>query len=385
MNVRDVAAVIVLAMLSSVALAAEASAPRPPSSRATPAKFYAGADISMLPEIEKLGGAFHDSDGRATNAIAILRGAGCNLFRIRLFVDPDPDFARSHGATQGLPYVRALCKRIKSAGGELLLDLHYSDTWADPGKQFKPAAWKDLEFDALERRVHDYTADVLKALREDGVVPEMVQVGNEIASGILWPDGKVAGAEGDDEAKQWEKFARLVRAGVTAVREASTPKRPIRIMIHIHGGGKKGMAKWFFGEKLAKYPIDFDIVGLSFYPTWEDEFDALKPNLADAVAATGKDVLIAEVSYPWKEIPDIKNKPTLHWPRTPAGQLQFLRDLTAAVKAMPDHHGIGWVYWYPEAIPVGGRRIWRGGGEAVFDEKGNALPSLSAFAVSQRD
>jgi arabinogalactan endo-1,4-beta-galactosidase len=345
--------------------------------------FYTGADISMLPEIEKKGGVFR-ADDKPGDALHILHESGCNLWRIRLFVNPDPDFSKNHGATQDLTYVRALAKRIKAIGGVFLLDLHYSDTWADPGKQFKPAAWKDLDFDALEKRVHDYTADVLKTLTDDGTRPNMVQVGNEIASGILWPDGQVWKSGGNaDTAEQWTKFTRLLNAGCKAVREASTPDHPIRIMLHVHGGGKPGLAKWFFSEKLGSHPVDFDIVGLSFYPAWDDEFDALKQNLIDAIAATGKDVIVAETSYPWKEIPDIKTKPALHWPQTKAGQGIFLRELTAALRAAPQGHGVGFIYWYPEAIPLKGRPIWRQGGEALFDENGNALPALAEFRVDR--
>jgi arabinogalactan endo-1,4-beta-galactosidase len=150
-------------------------------------------------------------------------------------------------------------------------------------------------------------------------------------------------------------------------------------MLHVHGGGKPGLAKWFFADKIGN-KVDFDVVGLSFYPAWDDEWDALKGNIADAIAATHKDVIVAETSYPWKEIPDLKTKPTLHWPQTPAGQEKFLRDLVALLKAAPDGHGAGFIYWYPEAIPLPDKRpIWRQGGEALFDEGGNAQPALNAF------
>jgi arabinogalactan endo-1,4-beta-galactosidase len=363
-------------VLASAVLAAEPADKKPTT-------FYAGADISMLPELEKAGAVYRDRDGKPGDALTLFRDHGWNLFRVRLFVDPDPDYAKSHGAIQDLAYVRALAKRIKSAGGQFLLDLHYSDTWADPGKQFKPKAWKDLDFDALEKRTHDYTAEVLKDLIGNGAAPEMVQVGNEIASGILWPDGKVWNPPDNNEDAAWQRFARLLNAGVRAVREASPADRPIRVMLHIHGGGKPGLAKWFFVEKLGKYPVDFDVVGLSFYPTWDDQFDALKQNLADVATLLKKDVVVAEVSYPWKAIPDVTKKPTLLWPQTPQGQLQFFRDLCDALRATPDSHGIGFIYWYPEAIPIPGRRIWREGGEAIFDDKGNVLPAIELMQKPQ--
>jgi arabinogalactan endo-1,4-beta-galactosidase len=343
-------------------------------------KLLAGADISMLPEIEKAGGVFKTADGAAGDAIKILHDDGCQLFRVRLFVDPDTDFNRSYGATQDLKYVRALAKRIKSAGGILLLDLHYSDTWADPGKQFKPAKWKDLDFPSLKQKVHDYTVEVLKDLKENDASPEMVQVGNEIASGMLWPDGKVLNASPETEAQQWQRFSELFSAGAKAVREASTADHPIRIVLHIHGGGKPGLAKWFFG-KFNQDASDFDIVGLSFYPAWGDSIDALKGNVDDVINTLGKDVLIAETSYPWRELPDIKNQPAMKWPQTREGQKQFLEDLKTLLRAAPQHKAIGYAWWYPEAIPAGSLHVWRNGYEALFDENGKALPALAEFRM----
>ena len=234
--------------------------------------FITGCDVSMLPTIEKAGGVFRDN-GKPGDAIQIMRAHGCNLFRVRLFVNPSSDYASTYGAVQNLPYVRALAKRIKASGALFLLDIHYSDTWADPGKQFTPAAWKNLGFDALNQQVHDYTISVMSNLRDSGVTPDMVQVGNEITAGILWPQGQVLDVPKDEETRQWGRFAKLVGTGCKAVRSFQTEDHPIRIMIHIHGGGKEGMAKYFFG-KFKLDPADYDIVGLSFYPAWEDSIDS---------------------------------------------------------------------------------------------------------------
>jgi arabinogalactan endo-1,4-beta-galactosidase len=364
----------VLLLMSATATCA---APPPPPSR--PREFIAGADVSMLTEIEKAGGVFR-RDGKSGDALEIMRAGGCNLFRVRLFVDPEKDFNKNHGATQDLPYVVALTKRIKASGATLLLDLHYSDTWADPAKQFKPKAWESLDFDALEKQVHDYTASVLKALADAGATPDMVQIGNEIAGGMLWPDGKVLNAPKEQEAQQWKRFARLLNAGARAVREAAkASQQPIRVVIHIHGGGKPGLPKWFF-EKLAQHgPVDFDIVALSFYPAWDDSLDALRKNLDDNANAIGKDILIAETSYPWRPMEGHADKRTMTWPQTREGQQKFVTDLSDAIRATPNNRGLGFVWWYPEAIPLEGRRIWRGGAEALFDEKGAALPALDTF------
>ena len=341
--------------------------------------FLAGADISMLPEIEKLGGAFRDGDGQPADAVRVLRDHGCNLFRLRLFVDPTDDFDKSYGATQDLEYVVALARRVKAVNARFMLDLHYSDTWADPGKQFKPAAWKDLEFDALQRQVHDYTAAVLKRLGDEDVMPDMVQVGNEIAGGMLWPDGKVLGAAAGQEDQQWQKFARLFNAGARACREAKRPDgKPIRVVLHIHGGGKNGLPRWFF-EKFARYQGDFDVIALSFYPAWDDSLDQLKLSMAEVIHLFHKDVLVAETSYPWRTMPEHAAKATMRWPHTPQGQAQFLRDLAVAIRSAPERRGIGFIWWYPEAVPLPGRHVWRGGAEALFDEQGRPLPALGVF------
>jgi arabinogalactan endo-1,4-beta-galactosidase len=344
--------------------------------------FYAGADISMLPEIENAGGIYGEN-GKPTDAIAAMRKRGCNLFRVRLFVNPDPDFHKTDGATQDLAYVRALAKRIKSAGAAFMLDIHYSDRWADPAHQDTPKAWSKLDFDALERKVHEYTASVLKDLIENDAAPEMVQVGNEIASGMLWPLGRIGGSKSpDEEQAQWARLARLINAGARAVREASAPERPIRVVVHIHGGGRAGLPKWFLG-KLHANPVDYDILALSFYPAWEDSLDALKQNMQDVVTGWNKEILIAETSYPWKEMEGIKNPSLMKWPMTPDGQAQFVRDLTAAIKSASNGKGIGFVWWYPEAIPVKSLRIWRNGAEGLFDEQGRPLPALEAFSVKK--
>jgi len=345
--------------------------------RAAEREFLTGADISMLPVIEKAGGVFRQNDEPA-DAIHILHDHGCSLFRVRLFVKPDPNVARSDGAVQDLDYVRALARRIKAVGATFLLDIHYSDTWADPGKQFTPHDWSGLDFDALEKRVHDYTAAVMTDLRDNHALPDMVQVGNEVTAGILWPQGKVLDAPPATEAEQWARFSRLLNAGSKAVREFDTPGHRIRIVIHIHGGGREGLPKWFF-SKFNRNPVDYDVVGLSFYPAWNDSIDALKQNMADTIAATGKDVFIAETSYPWREGGGIEKNSAMRWPLSPAGQKQFVQDLTAVIRAAPQHRGLGFCWWYPEAIPVADLRIWRGGAEALFDQHGIALPALDAF------
>lgn len=333
--------------------------------------FLRGCDISMLPFLESHG-AVYRLHGVREDAIRIMRDSGCNVFRVRLFVQPDPH--ERYGAIQDLAYVRALARRIKASGAMFLLDFHYSDTWADPAKQYTPAAWKGQDFAALKRTIHDYTASVIAALKSDGDTPDLVQLGNEETAGILWPVGQISNVKDD---AQWQRFAGLVNSAASAIREAQTPAHKIRIIIHIHGGGRAGLPKWFFGE-FNRYAVDYDIMGLSFYPAWGDSLDNLKQSLKDIVPKYGKDVLLAETSYPWKELPDIHEK-AMTWPQTPQGQKTFLEDTARVLNDVPDHHGLGFVWWYPEAVPVAGMAIWRSGDEALFNSSGEALPALLEY------
>ena len=339
-----------------------------------------GADISALPWIESLGGVFRDHR-KADDEIAILRRHGCWLFRVRLFVDPSQDFAKTWGATQDLASVRKLGRRIKAAGGEFLLDLHYSDTWADPTHQTKPKAWQSLDVDGLTSRVGEYTTDVLRDLDAAGARPDWVQVGNEITSGMLWPEGKLYGGPKADEPQKWRNFVRFVDSGVKAVRAFERGGAKIRVILHIHGGGRAGLPQSFF-KRFAEAgggAVDYDTIGLSFYPTWKDSLADLKNNLADLVTAQGKDILLAEVAYPWAAVEGIEGRESMQWPMTPAGQADYLRETVHALQDVPDGHGIGFVWWYSDSIPVKGQRIWRGGNEALFDHAGDALSTLDLF------
>jgi arabinogalactan endo-1,4-beta-galactosidase len=348
--------------------------------RQAPGTFFAGADISALPDMEKAGAVYRDEQNRPGDALAILRSHGCNLFRVRLFVEPQQNSHNPGGPVQNLDEVLGLARRINSANATFLLDIHYSDTWADPAHQIMPASFAGLHGQQLEQRVHDYTAGVLKTLGENDVMPQMVQVGNEITCGFLWPDGLLWKAQGEKEDQQWREFARLLAAGCRAVREASTPTRPIRIVIHADGGGGPGSMA-FFQKLHATMPIDFDVIGLSFYPAWGNSIDTLKKSLPVLIATYHKDVFLAETSYSWAELPNI-HRPAMIWPQTPEGQEEFLKAVTQLCRSQPGGHGIGYAWWFPEAIPIAGHGSWRGGREALFDRGGRLLPAADLMRVT---
>ena len=337
-------------------------------------EFLVGGDISALTRIEQAGGVFQD-EGKPGDAIEIMSKYGCNCFRLRLFVNP----AGSGVVVNDLAYTIKLAKRIKAAGARLLLNFHYSDTWADPGHQSKPKAWEGLDFESLERRVYEYTRACISEFKRAGVLPDMVQPGNEIAPGMLWPDGKLYGV-GEPE-KQWDKFARLLRAGVRGVEDASGGD-DVRIVLHIHSGGDWSRTKWFF-DHIEKRDVPYDIIGLSYYPWWHGSMDDLKGNLSKTAATFDKDIFVVETAYPHRvarvsKAEEGKDK-NMRWPMTAPGQKAFLTELVTTVRETPQDRGIGVLWWYPESIPVSGLRIWCGGANAMFGSNGNTLPALSAF------
>ncbi|NQT85157.1 glycosyl hydrolase 53 family protein [bacterium] len=334
---------------------------------APPKPFLFGGDISMVTKIEALGGVFRDK-GVQDDPIAIFRRNGWNVGRLRLFVAPN----HQNAVVNDLPYTLALAKRIKASGMQFLLDIHYSDTWADPGHQTKPAAWKDLPFDALVQKVHDYTAAVLAAFQKNGAPPDIVQIGNEITPGFLWPDGKLYGDNRSPE-ERWKRFTRLLKAGIAAARESADAPS---VMIHIDKGGQPAVTKWFFTH-LQKHEVDFDVIGLSYYPWWHGSMANVRKNLHDTAKTFGKDILVVETAYPYRG-QDWAKKANMAWPISPEGQRAFLAELVQAVRQTPDGRGIGVVTWYPEGILVDGLKVWNGGSTALFDDEGNALPALRA-------
>lgn len=366
---------------------------KPISSRAeptsTPTAFLLGADISVLPQVEKRGGIFRDA-GAPGDAIAIFERDGWNCFRLRLFVNPN-----GRGAVvNDLSYTCRLARRIKQTGASLILDIHYSDTWADPQHQITPRQWAKLSFPELQRRLEQYTADVLTEMKSAGALPDIVQVGNEITGGMCWPMGQVQVPlstvkvyEGTvqpvtppqpyDDARQWDQLASLLKAGVRGVREATSPSDHVRILIHIDCAGDWPVTRWFF-DHLQQHDVQYDVIGQSYYPHWHGTLADVQNNLAQTARRYRKDILIVETSYPWTDRQTWASKKNMAWPISPAGQKAFLEDLIGAVRQTPDHHGLGVIYWHPESIPLPGTttRVWNGGAMSLFDERGNALPAV---------
>jgi arabinogalactan endo-1,4-beta-galactosidase len=286
-----------------------------------------GADISFLPQIESRGMKFLEN-GEEKDLVKILAEHGFNYIRLRIFVNPENE--KGYSPVEGycgLEYTKQMALRAKNAGMKLLLNFHYSDYWADPQQQYKPQAWKDLSFNLLKDSLKAYTKRVLIALRNQGTLPEMVQVGNEINHGMLWPDGHISNPD---------NLAELLKAGIEGVREVDPS---IIIMMHIALGGQNREATFWLDNMIAR-GVDFDIIGLSYYPRWHGTLDDLKANLNNLAARYHKDLNVVEYSQFKKEVHDI-------------------------VFNLPDNRGEGTFIWEPI--------------NSFFDKTGNPTKELTGY------
>jgi arabinogalactan endo-1,4-beta-galactosidase len=315
--------------------------------------YAVGADLSFLKQAEDRGIVFKD-EGTAQPGLRIFKDHGYNWIRLRLFHTPK-------SLPNNLEYTIALAKAAREQGFKFLLDYHYSDTWADPGKQFTPAAWKGKSHEELAKAVFEYTRDSIAAFRAAGVLPDMVQIGNEVINGLLWPDGKLP--------EHWDNFADLVKAGIRGVEAGRDDGRRPRIMIHIDRGGDLRGTKAFF-DRLHSYQVQYDVIGQSYYPWWHGSLLDLRDNLAFMSGEYKKDILLVEVAYCWRPT-EYRRRPG-PFPETPEGQRAFLDEVNRMVLATPGGRGIGVFWWEPA---VAGPLRSRG----YFDDDGNALPVIEVF------
>lgn len=336
-----------------------------------------GADISSLAKSEALGGTYADANGTPADALQILTDNGLNYARLRVWVDPADGY---HDKDTLL----AMAVRLKERGLKLLVDFHYSDNWADPGKQFKPAAWNALEFEQLKQALYDHTFDVCSSLAAQGTPPDMVQVGNEINSGMLWPDGHTW------DPPNWDNLAQLLIAGHDAVKACSPETQ---VMLHIAEGGDNELARWWF-DNITRRAVPFDVIGISYYPYWHGSLAELQYNLDDISARYDRDVIVVETAYGFTDqdgddYPNIVDQTLAvpNYPLTPAGQQAMLRNVMAVVRAVDNGRGLGVFYWDATWTGVEGNgwdntdpttgNAWEN--QALFDFDGRALPALAEF------
>ena len=321
-------------------------------------KFIKGMDLSTLLEVERCGGRFYDH-GRERDLLDIMRDYDVDTIRLRLWNDPKSEAGEPYGAgNNDLSETIALGKRVSDAGFGVLLNFHYSDFWADPGKQIKPKAWASYGVEELEQAVYDYTKDSLVKVLDAGVNVTMIQVGNELSNGLLWPEGQVP---------NYDNIARFVSAGIRACREV---KADIPLMIHLDNGGNNELYRRWFDNYMERGE-DFDYIGMSYYPFWHGSLDQLEYNMNDIAARYGKDIIVAEVSMgftmedykDYEKLSDSERKgyatrPALvekiDYPMTIEGQTDFTKDFLNRVANVCGNHGVGFFWWEPAWIPVPG-------------------------------
>ncbi|HET9913447.1 MAG TPA: arabinogalactan endo-1,4-beta-galactosidase, partial [Anaerolineales bacterium] len=337
-----------------------------------------GADVSSLKKSEDFGGVYRTESGKERDALRILNSYGMNWARLRVWLDPADGY---HDKQELLE----MAKRVKKNHMQLLVDLHYSDTWADPGHQTKPAAWQSYTVEELTQAVYDHTYDVCMSLKRQHTPPAMIQIGNELNAGMLWPDGHTW------DPPNWDNLAQFLTAGYNAVKDCS-PKT--KVMIHLANGGDNGLYRWWF-DSITSRGVPFDVIGVSFYSYWHGSLADLQSNLNDITARYDKDVIVVETAYPftladddgWENIIDLESELTAGYPATPEGQTAMLRDIVSIVRAVPNGRGLGVFYWdatwtgvpgngWDPADPSSGN-AWEN--QALFDFNDMPVPALREF------
>lgn len=312
--------------------------------------FAKGADISWLPQMEASGYVFYNSNGKAEDCFKILKAHGINAIRLHTWVNPSNDPRSGHCSKAETV---AMATRAKAWGMRVMINFHYSDSWADPGKQHKPQAWEKLSFDELKTALYDYTFDVMTALKKADVLPEWVQVGNEIPSGFLHPEGST---------DNWKQLVQLLNQGHDAVKTVCPSSK---VILHIDQGNDNRRFRWWF-DNAQKYGAKYDIIGMSYYPYWLEgnpdytqNIDDLSKNLIDMASRYGKEVMVVEVGGE-----DTK----------PQNTYNMLRAVIDKVKAVPNKKGLGVFYWEPE-----GARSWSNYALSAWGNDGRPTKAMEAF------
>jgi arabinogalactan endo-1,4-beta-galactosidase len=334
-----------------------------------------GADISSLKKSEDMGGLYAYEDGTQADALKILSDHGMNHARLRVWVNSPDGY---HGKAQLL----AMAKRLKQHHIKLLVDFHYSDSWADPGKQPKPVAWETLNFEGLRKALYDHTYDICDSLKAQGTPPDIVQIGNEVTNGMLWPDGK--------NDSSFDNLAVLLKEGYRAVKDCSPE---IRVMLHVDNGGKNELFRWWF-DNIIQQEVPFDLIGASYYAYWHGTLADLQNNLNDIAIRYNKDIIVVETAYAFtaEDKDNYENIVKLSeeqpgYPLTPEGQAKMLAGVMDVVRAIPNGRGLGVMWWDATWIAIPGNgwdpshpefgNNWEN--QALFDYQNRALPAMNLF------
>ncbi|MDB5006104.1 MAG: arabinogalactan endo,4-beta-galactosidase [Mucilaginibacter sp.] len=307
------------------------------------ASFAKGADISWITQMEASGVKFYDKNGNQQDLFALMKSLGFNSIRLRAWVNPSDGWCNTAD-------VVAKAIRAKNAGMKIMIDFHYSDSWADPGKQPKPAAWTSLDFPTLVTTMHDYTVSVMNALQTKGITPDWVQVGNETNDGMLWEDGRAS--------KNMANFAALIKSGYSAVKSVSSTTK---VIVHLANGFDNATFRWMF-DGLKANGAQWDIIGMSLYPStanWATLDSQCLANINDMVSRYSTPCMVVEVGM------DITATSTTR---------DFLTDIITKINGVASGNGLGVFYWEPEAYN------WQSYGLGAFDNTGKPTEALDAFA-----
>ena len=349
-----------------------------------------GMDVSMLRELEECGAKYYFNE-EEMDIFQIFSKTGVNAVRLRLWHTP---FSKEElpygGGTNDLLTTILLAQRIMRYGLDFILDIHYSDFWTDPKKQIKPKAWENLHGVELENAVYNYTKKVLNELKAFDIKTKYVQVGNEITKGFLWPDGHIENHEG---------MVKLLRAGIQAVKEFDPD---IKIILHLDYGTDNALYREWF-HMIEPYHLEFDIIGMSYYPYWNGDLQSLLFNMNDISKTFGKDIIVAETAFGYTSdsfgckgmIFSDELAETVPYEISKEGQKHFMKDLMNTLHNVEENHGLGFIYWEPSWLPIKectwatkeGCVYTKDEGEignswanqALFDENGKANPVFELF------
>ena len=317
---------------------------------AVQAQKYVGGDISCLTDNEAKNAQYLDFDGKACPALDLFKQEKLNAMRVRLFVNPSDYPNNDPNACQDLDYVVSLSKRIKEAGFKLMLDFHYSDTWADPAKQWTPKAWENLSDDELYTKIYEYTKETLQKMKDEGVAPEFIQTGNEISYGMLW------GREGSSNLKQcymgkeanWSRFTTLLKNAGKACREVCPDAK---IILHTERAAQTNVLTNFY-DRMKTDGVDYDIIGLSYYPVWHNTINTLETAIKTLESRyTDKKIMIVEVGYAYSW--EYKGDYNIYYkyPASEAGQKAFTDDLITMLNKHDSVNGLFWWWMEYNAYP----------------------------------
>lgn len=302
-----------------------------------------GADVGWLSQMESSQRTFQDSHGRSGDLLDILKESGINSLRLRVWVNPADHWCDSAD-------VLKMALRAKAKGFRLMIDFHYSDSWADPGQQKKPAGWGSHGIDQLKADVSLHTTDVLKMLRDANIEPEWIQIGNETNDGMLWEEGRAS--------KSMANFASLIQAGSKAAKAVFPGTK---VVVHLSNGFDNALYRWIF-DGLRKNAVEWDVIGMSLYPevaSWRATEGQCRANMQDMAARYGKPVVISEVGLDWDAADSC---------------YALLKTLQADVKSLPNRSGIGVFYWEPASFAG-----WNGYQKGAFDNSGRPTRAMDAF------